>query len=64
MDDIDLPDFMFTPAANIKVYFEIKVQENNLGRIEMELFSHDLPRTCENFRCLCTGEKGKGKKAL
>lgn len=31
-----------------------------LGRLEFELFADTVPRTAENFRCLCTGEKGRG----
>lgn len=29
---------------------------NPLGRIKMELFVKDCPKTCENFRQMCTGE--------
>jgi cyclophilin family peptidyl-prolyl cis-trans isomerase len=29
-----------------------------LGRVTFELFSDHVPRTAENFRCLCTGERG------
>ena len=28
----------------------------HLGRIKMELFCSEVPRTCENFRRFCTGE--------
>lgn len=31
------------------------------GRIIFELFNHECPKTCENFKSLCTGELGNGK---
>ncbi|KAL1197381.1 Peptidyl-prolyl cis-trans isomerase CYP19-1 [Cardamine amara subsp. amara] len=46
---------------NPKVFFDMTVDGKPVGRIVMELFADTTPRTAENFRALCTGEKGIGK---
>ena len=40
------------------VYFDIEANGYQIGRIEMEIYSDIVPKTAENFRALCTGEKG------
>ncbi len=42
------------------MFFEIKINRKSAGRITMDLFN-EAPRCAENFRALCTGEKGVGK---
>lgn len=45
-----------------RVFLDIQVGGQAIGRIVVELFSDIAPRTAENFRALCTGEKGLGEK--
>lgn len=46
---------------NPKTFFDIEIDGEEAGRIVMELHKHSVPKTAENFRALCTGEKGNGK---
>ncbi|RWS16668.1 putative peptidyl-prolyl cis-trans isomerase-like protein [Dinothrombium tinctorium] len=45
-----------------RVFFDLAADGEPLGRIVMELRSDVVPKTAENFRALCTHEKGFGYK--
>ena len=50
------------PEITDTVFFDVEIGGVAAGRIEMGLFGKVVPKTAENFRCLCTHEKGFGYK--
>ncbi|XP_067663824.1 peptidyl-prolyl cis-trans isomerase D-like [Haliotis asinina] len=51
---------MASEDGNPRVFFDIAVDGDSIGKVVFELFKDKLPKTAENFRALCTGEKGVG----
>mmetsp|Transcript_8553 Transcript_8553/g.25550 ORF Transcript_8553/g.25550 Transcript_8553/m.25550 type:complete len:197 (+) Transcript_8553:82-672(+) len=47
--------------ANPVVFFDMTIGGSPAGRIEMTLRADVVPKTAENFRALCTGERGQGR---
>ena len=46
----------------MRCYFDISVGGKDIGRLVFKLYDDVTPKTCENFRALCTGEVGRGSK--
>ena len=41
-----------------RIFLELSIGGEAAGRVECGLYGNQVPRTAENFRALCTGEKG------
>ena len=50
-----------TEPVNPRVFLDIQIGMRKAGRLVLELFADVVPKTAENFRCLCTGERGVGR---
>lgn len=48
--------------VRFKVFFDVTIGGEKAGRIIFELFNDIVPKTAENFRSLCVGDKGMGNK--
>ena len=49
--------------VNPKVFFDITINQAKAGRLVFQLYKDTVPKTADNFRALCTGEKGNCKTA-
>ncbi|CAJ1933739.1 unnamed protein product [Sphenostylis stenocarpa] len=52
------------PEITHRVFLDIDVDKQRLGRIVIGLYGQVVPKTVENFRALCIGQKGKSANGI
>merc|ERR1711994_93322 len=57
-----LPTTYLAIAMPVTCFFDMTVGGQPAGRIVFKMYDDVVPKTVENFRALCTGEKGMGYK--
>lgn len=55
------PEQLKDGYGNQQVFFELEEGGKYVGTVKFLLYNEVVPKTTENFRQLCTGEKGQGK---
>ena len=64
MDGTDISVSEVLGRGNVCVFFDITIGDHPIGRLSLELYKTQVPRACENFRQLCTGEMRRGGVAV
>lgn len=44
-----------------KVFLDVGIDDDYVGKIVLGLYGDVQPKTVDNFRALCSGERGEGK---
>mmetsp|Transcript_46010 Transcript_46010/g.114155 ORF Transcript_46010/g.114155 Transcript_46010/m.114155 type:complete len:304 (-) Transcript_46010:171-1082(-) len=56
-------DVVWSGTRLPRVFFDIEVDAAPFGRVVIELWPDRTPKSAENFRALCTGERGVSKSS-